>query len=322
MTISSLSSWEHGAQALALLKAALDRGYLDFLASPRTPAEVSEFAGHPAGDLLAAFEGHGIVVRDGEAYRLDQEVAAGLAADAPIGLAARIVRADLLARQVAEVVRTGTAPLTGDESLIVAQSVALQPGDPARAVVDKLHGAVPEVRDAIANGRMLDVGSGVGGYVLTALSLLPGMRATTLELVPEVAAVARQRAHDLGVADRADIRVMDARRFHAWDEFDAAFWAQPFFPEETRTEVLAMILRSLRPGGVLVLQQLDAEPAGGPERAAFTLARLVARSARLPFARPLADLVGEAEAAGFTLIRTLEIDLGRLALLRRPGVAG
>ncbi|BCY11893.1 hypothetical protein L3i22_069810 [Actinoplanes sp. L3-i22] len=313
-----MSAWEHGAQALALINAALERGYLDFLATPRTRAEVDGFAGHPAGDLLAAFEAHGFVVRDGERFRLDDEVAEGLAGDAPLGLAARIARAHLLARQVAEVVHTGTAPLTGDESLVVALSVAMQPGEPSRMIVDKLHSAVPEVRDAIANGRMLDVGSGVGGYVLTALSLLPGMRATTLELIPEVAAVARQRAHDLGVAGRADIRVMDARDFDEPAAFDSAFWAQPFFPEPTRAATLAMIRRSLRPGGILAIQQLDAEPAGEPERAAFTLARLVAEAGGLPFARPMADLVTEVTAAGFELIRTVEIDLGHLALLRRP----
>jgi SAM-dependent methyltransferase len=312
MPISSMSVWEQGAQALALIKAALERGYLDFLAVSRSRAEVDEFAGHPAADLLAAFEAHGLVVRDGQRFRLDTGIAAGLAADAPIGLAARILRADLLARQVADVVRTGKAPLSGDESVIVALSVALQPGEPSRAIVDKLHSAIPEVRDAIATGRMLDVGSGVGGYVLTALSLLPGMRATTLELIPEVAAVARQRAHELGVADRADIRVMDARDFQAEGEFDSAFWAQPFFPEPTRAATLAMIRRSLRPGGTLVVQQLDDEPDG------FSPARLVARSAGLPYARPLAALVAEAEAAGFDLIRTVEIDLGRLALLQRP----
>lgn len=318
MTFTALSTWERGAQALALLNAALERGYLDLLAEPRTVDEVSAYAGHPADDLVDAFEALGIVTRAGDRVRLDPALAEGLAADSPVSLAAKIARAGLHARQVADVVRGKNGNLTGNDLTVVARSVALQPGPAARAIIEKLHSEIPEVRDLIADGRMLDVGSGVGGYVLTALSLLPGMRATTLELIPEVAAVARRRARELGVADRADIRVMDARDFDEPAAFDAAYWAQPFFPSPTRAATLAMILRCLRPGGILVVQQLDAEPVGDADRAAFTMARLVAQARGVPFARPLAELVTEITGAGFEPVRTLENDLGRHALLRRP----
>ncbi|MEV4344710.1 methyltransferase domain-containing protein [Actinoplanes sp. NPDC049596] len=310
----SLSTWEHGAQALALLDAARSRGYLGFLAEPRTTAEVAVFAGHPADDLLAAFEAHGLIVRTADKVQLEPGLAAALSAAAPVDLAAQIARASLLARQVADVVTTGAAPVTPAEAVVIARSVALTPNDAARAIVTQILDAVPEMRDAITDGRLLDVGSGAGGFVLTAASLLPGLRATTLELLPSVTAAATERAHALGVTDRVDIRTTDARDFADPAPYDAAFWAQPFFPEDTRPATLAMIRRSLRPHGLLLIQQLDTDD-GTP---AATLRRLVARAQGLPFARPLPALVTESEAAGFELLRTLEIDLGRIALLRRP----
>ncbi|XVU21323.1 SAM-dependent methyltransferase [Actinoplanes sp. CA-054009] len=315
----TLGEWERGARALALLDAARERGYLAFLSEPRTAEEVAEFAGHPAGDVLDALVAHGIAVRVDGKFQVEEGLAGALSAGAPVDFGAQIERAALLVRQVGDVVRTGASAVTGDESVVIARSVALTPNDAARGVVTQILDAVPEMREAISEGRMLDVGSGVGGFVLTAATLLPGLRATTLELLPEVAAVARDRAGALGVRDRVDVRVVDAREFEAVTPYDAVFWAQPFFPEESRAGTLAMILRSLRPGGILLVQQLDAEPVDDDAaRAAFTLPRLVARAQGLPFARPLAELVAEIEAAGFELVRTLEIDLGRIALLRRP----
>ncbi|MFF5083663.1 methyltransferase domain-containing protein [Actinoplanes sp. NPDC000266] len=316
----TLAGWERGARALALLDAARERGYLTFLTEPRTAEEVASFAGHDAGDVLDALVAHGVVVRVDGQFQLEGELAGALSAAAPVDFAAQIERGALLARQVGDVVRTGGSVVTPAESVVIARSVALTPNDAARGVVGQILDAVPEMRDAITDGRLLDVGSGVGGFVLTAASLLPGLRATSLELLPEVAAVATERASALGLTDRVDIRAVDAREFDDPAPYDAVFWAQPFFPEETRAGTLAMILRSLRSGGILLVQQLDAEPGDDDDaaRAAFTLPRLVARAQGLAFARPLDELVGEIEAAGFELVRTLEIDLGRIALLRRP----
>ncbi|XVV16835.1 SAM-dependent methyltransferase [Actinoplanes sp. CA-131856] len=314
----TLAGWERGARALALLDAARERGYLTFLTEPHTAGEVAGFAGHDAGDVLDALVAHGIVVRVDGKFQLEEQLAGALSASAPVDFAAQIERGALLARQVGDVVRTGASAVTAAESVVIARSVALTPNDAARAVVTQILDAVPEMRDAITDGRLLDVGSGVGGFVLTTASLLPGLRATSLELIPEVAAVASARAEALGLTDRVDVRAVDAREFDAPTPYDAVFWAQPFFPEPTRSGTLAMILRSLRPGGILLVQQLDAEPTDDAARAAFTLPRLVARSQGLPFARPLDGLVAEIEAAGFELVRTLEIDLGRIALLRRP----
>jgi len=318
MVTESLASWAHGAQALALINAAQQRGYTTYLAEARTPQEFAQFSGLPAptaDDVLAALVAHGVAEQNDGRFRLTDDMAA--ARDGLVDFAAQIEEAVLGARLVDSVLRTGEAPLTPADALVVAQANALRPSAPgAGALVEKLFESAPEMWQAMAGGRLLDVGSGVSGFVLSAATVLPGLRVTTIELVPEVAAVAAARAQELGVADRIDVRAMDAREFDEPAAYDAAFWAQPFFPSPVRAATLAMILRSLRPGGFLLMQQLDAEPED--VRPAFTLRRMVARAQQLPFARPLADLVTEASSAGFEPVRTVLTDLGPVALLRRP----
>ncbi|WP_250009655.1 methyltransferase domain-containing protein [Actinoplanes sp. M2I2] len=318
MVTDSLATWAHGAQALALLSAAQERGYLTYLARPRTVPEFAAFSGLPGGtaeDVLAALVAHGVAAESDGRFSLTDDLAAALSG--PSDLVAKIEEAELAARQVAAVIRTGKAPLTAAEAVIVGHANALRPtAAGAAALVEKLFESVPEMWQAMDGGRLLDVGSGVSGFVLSAATALPGLRATTIELVPEVAAVAVARARELGVADRIDARVTDARDFDEPAAYEAAFWAQPFFPEPTRAGTLAMILRSLRPGGLLLVQQLDAAPAG--DQSAFTLRRLVAHAQGLAFARPIADVVAEAVTAGFEQIRTVVTDFGPIALLRRP----
>ena len=292
MVTESLATWAHGAQSLALVNAAQQQGYTTYLAEARTPQEFEQFSGLPArvaGDVLAALVAHGVA---------EQEAVLG-------------------ARFVDSAVRTGEATPTAADALVVAKANALRPSAPgAGALVEKLFESAPEMWAAMAGGRLLDVGSGVSGFVLSAATVLPRMRATTIELVTEVAEVAAAQARELGVSDRVDVRVLDAREFDEPEAYDAVFWAQPFFPEPVRAATLAMIRRSLRPGGFLLVQQLDAVPA--EVRPAFTLRQLVAGAQQLAFARPLDDLVTEISAAGFEPVRTVVTDLGPIALLRRP----
>jgi SAM-dependent methyltransferase len=310
-----LAEWARGAQALALLEATFAQGWIPFLAEPRDLATVAKhFRQDPdrVRDVLAALVANGIAGTESGRWQLTPEVAATIAEDAPLDLGAKVSHARLVARQVGDVVRTGAAPLSAEEAVVVARAFAFRPGPGARAVVTMLFEPMPEMWEAMGNGRLLDVGSGAGGFVLTAATMLPGMRATTLEVVPQVAAVAAARAKDLGVDDRIDVRCVDARDFVAADPYDAAFWAQPFFPAATRAATLATIKRSLRPGGLLLVQELEA-PSAGP---GFALRRLVAQAQGLPFARSIEDLVAECAEAGFTDARIIISEFGRVALVR------
>jgi SAM-dependent methyltransferase len=316
-----LAAWGRGAHALALLNAVNDRGWTTFLSEPRDLAAVAAFSGLPperTGDVLYALVEHGVAEETDGRFRLAPAYAAALSDDAFVDLGAVIAYDALIARQVEDVVRTGTAPLREGDALTVALAVGLRPNPAAAAVVARLFEPLPEMWSAMRSGRLLDVGSGIGGFVMTAATLLPELRATTLELEPEVAAVAAERARALGVDDRIDVRTMDARDFDEPSAFDAANWAQPFFPESTRSATLAMIWRSLRPGGLMMIQEMESEPADLTQRPAFTLRRLVARARDMPFARPIADLVAEAAVAGFEPVRQVDSDFGQLALVRRP----
>ncbi|MCY1137967.1 class I SAM-dependent methyltransferase [Actinoplanes sp. Pm04-4] len=312
MVTESLASWARGAQALALLSAAQEKGYTTYLASARTAEEFADFSGLPArtaGNVLAALVAHGVAEEADGRFRLTEDMAGALGG--LVDFAAQIDEAVLRARLVGSITRTGEGALTPSDALVVARANALRPSAPgAGALVEALFESAPEMWAAMADGRLLDVGSGVSGFVLSAATVLPHMRATTIEVVPTVAAVAAERASELGVSDRIDVRVLDARDFDEPAAFDAAFWAQPFFPVPVRAATIAMILRSLRPGGYLLVQQLD-----GPDA---PLRRLVAEAQQLPFAKPIDDVALELSAAGFELIRTVRTDLGPVALLRRP----
>jgi SAM-dependent methyltransferase len=83
------------------------------------------------------------------------------------------------------------------------------------------------------------------------------VRAVGLEIVPEIAEEAKCRAKTAGLDKRVEVRCLDARALAERDAFDAAYGAQEFFDEAARAEVLAAILRALRPGGLLMLQELS-----------------------------------------------------------------
>jgi hypothetical protein len=143
------------------------------------------------------------------------------------------------------------------------------------------------------------------------------MRSVAIELVPTVAAEAVRRAEALGVADRVEIRCLDIRDLKDEEQYGGAFWAQPFFPESTRAETLAVIRRALEPGGFLFLQETAPEPPPSG-RAAYAVRRLVIRGWNRPFGRTAEQLAVEAQAAGFDLVRIAATHSSRYVILRRP----
>jgi release factor glutamine methyltransferase len=69
--------------------------------------------------------------------------------------------------------------------------------------------------------RILDCGTGSGALMLTLLAELPGSRGVGTDRSAEALAVARSNAAELGLADRADLRLAD--------------WTQPGWAEELGT---------------------------------------------------------------------------------------
>lgn len=131
--------------------------------------------------------------------------------------------------------------LDGAQALTVALDAGVRPSAAARELYAVLYRSLPEFAERLeAGGPLLDVGSGVGG---TPLTMFERLRAIGVEIVPGIAEEIRRRAKAAGAEDQLEVRAMDARALDDECRFPVSFWTQPFFPAETRAEVLAAILR-------------------------------------------------------------------------------
>ncbi|MET9632197.1 class I SAM-dependent methyltransferase [Lentzea sp. NPDC006480] len=312
---AKLSSWSAGAQMLALVDALREKGWLRFLREPRSFDALASFSDLPVArvrDVVDVLAAHG-VSEVSETVQLTAEFREFSSDDAFIGLDDAVDNALVLLRAVPQI----DAPLTEPDALAIARAAGGRAGEIGATVYGLLLAQLDEIPAAISRGRWLDVGCGVAGATLSLASSHPEMRATAIELLPAVAKEAQRRAEELGVADRVDIRCQDAREFTERDAFAGAFWAQPFFPQDSRPGTLAMILGALEPGGELFMQEMEAAPEGDG-LGAYLLRRLVYQGWGVPFGRPAEDLVGEAVTVGFELVRIASTDFGRCAVVRKP----
>lgn len=73
-----VEEWIAGAHALALLHGALQAGILDAVRTPRSAVAIADACGidpERAADVCVALAAHGVVRREGDAYRLTDDVA-------------------------------------------------------------------------------------------------------------------------------------------------------------------------------------------------------------------------------------------------------
>ncbi|MCW2855160.1 MAG: Methyltransferase type 11 [Marmoricola sp.] len=178
-------------------------------------------------------------------------------------------------------------------------------------------------RAAMAQGgRLLELGCGVAGRVLTTLRAMPQLTAVGIELSPDLADEARRRSVALGVQDRFDVICADAGEYASPQLFDYAFWSQFFFPEPSRRAALVTLRRVLRSGAVVHapvganFPAIDADPEG-PLAREFALWRTVLNSWDVPERRP-EQLVAEFEAAGFEDVGVIERPASPLLRARQP----
>jgi len=110
-------------------------------------------------------------------------------------------------------------------------------------------------------GRILDLGSGTGTGALALLQRFEGSEAIALDISAQLLDRLRDKARDLGVADR--VRTVQVDLDAAWPDIDPVdlVWASLSLhhmadPDRALTEVFT----ALRPGGLLAVLEMDSFP--------------------------------------------------------------
>ncbi len=113
-----------------------------------------------------------------------------------------------------------------------------------------------------AEGTILDIGCGFGLFSLYYAQLIPAASFRGLDLNPRRVALATEAARRLGLANTA-YAVDDARTYRADAEYAAAYMLDivHHVPPETVEPLLSELHKAIRPGGCLILKDVDTRPA-------------------------------------------------------------
>jgi SAM-dependent methyltransferase len=329
---ASLNTWVAGAQAIALLRAALTSGIFEAARTARTPAEIGAITGVEecrVADICAALDAHGVFARADGRYRLSADFAT-LSAPGGLKRLPLLVNLRLVEARTLEAAAAPVRPYTslpGEELLAIADGVT---GDAASPLYHAyLRGwfaeRAPELHALMEAGcRHAEFGCGIGGFLLGLLLAYPRLSGVGMEINAQVIAETRRRAVRLGVDDRVELRHTDVRDVGDEEAFDTAFWSQGFFPTGSRAAVPAVILRALKPGGYLLYPGAEAgeppetdEALHGPQGRAHALSRLIYSRWGVP-SPPAGELREEMVAAGFTFVRFVPFGPWEWLVLRRP----
>ncbi|HEV8306078.1 MAG TPA: class I SAM-dependent methyltransferase [Methylomirabilota bacterium] len=113
-----------------------------------------------------------------------------------------------------------------------------------------------------AEGNILDIGCGFGLFSLYYAQVLPRARFRGLDLNARRVRIAAQAAHRLGLGN-AEYAVGDAREYRTDGVHAAAYMLDivHHIPPETVEPLLAELHKAIRPGGRLIIKDVDTQPA-------------------------------------------------------------
>jgi SAM-dependent methyltransferase len=124
-------------------------------------------------------------------------------------------------------------------------------------------------REAADRPRVVDLGAGSGTGSLALARELPGSTVTAVDVSPQMLTHLRSRADAAGLGDR--IRTVEADLDQPWPDLgpaDVIWAASSMHHMADPAKALASALGALRPGGLLVIAELDSFPrflAGTPD---------------------------------------------------------
>lgn len=166
----------------------------------------------------------------------------------------------------------------------------------------------------LGDGRLLDIGTGVGGLALAAASTWPRLRVLGIDIFEPALALAREAVSRSGLGDRIELRRQGVQDLDPAERFHVAWFPGPFIPSELVAPALGLLRRALVPGGALVFGFF-----GAPTPLAAALNELrAARCGGQDWSTPAAQQA--LTAAGFELHRVFaEGSLATLVIGRNPG---
>lgn len=295
------------------LMEAVERGLFEALADgPRSTESVATACGtHPAATraVLDVLAGAGFLRNDGEDYVLTKTARTWLLAESPRSLVDsvrfRALEWDWIAR-LGDFLDTG-APLDFHATMDAEDWALYQRGmrSLARLAVPETVRRTPIPKDA---RRLLDVGGAHGAFSVALCARHPDLHAVVLDLPEAVAHAAPLLAEDAeraGVAGRvrhlaADVLTADL----GTAAFDVVFVNQLLhhFDPETARALVARLAQALRPGGVLVVQEMMGEARGDQFS---TLANLYFALTSAAGTRAFAEIAAWQRAAGLAPSRPM-----------------
>ena len=210
--------------------------------------------------------------------------------------------------------------LDPDDRRAVALGISSNPAlaaDFVRSDIEELDGVIDALSDG---GRVLELGCGVGSRITGLMLAFPQASAVGVELAEDLVFYGRERASQLGVADRVSFVVGDATTYEPDGTFDLVGWSQFFFPEPSRPGALRTARRALRPGGWVtapaVWDGVAVEP-GSPAHRTLATHRLMIDIWGVPL-KPTLAVADEMAAAGFVELRIDRNLSGWLVRGRQP----